>query len=103
MSDDQELPHAQLVRDWAEGKPLPPEVQAIKDWLQRTFSDADMSVPSVLDEVSEKAEAEGWHPDSVHAALLICRLAGIDNQFKNSPRSKVVCGKGTCGVRRISL
>ncbi len=31
MSGDQELPYAQLVRDWAEGKPLPHEVQAIKD------------------------------------------------------------------------
>jgi hypothetical protein len=84
VSDDQELPHAQLVQDWTEGKPLPPEVQAIKDWLQQNYTDADMSVPRVLDEVSEKAEAERWHPDSVHAAILICRLAGVGNQF-NKP------------------
>jgi len=81
MSGDQELSYAQLVRDWAEGKPLPHEVQAIKDWLQQNFTDADMSVPSVLDEMSVKAEAERGHPDSVHAAILICRLAGINNQF----------------------
>jgi hypothetical protein len=31
--------------------------------------------------LSEKAEAEGWQPDSVHAAILICRLAGVGNQF----------------------
>ena len=84
MSDEQELPYVQLVHDWAEGRPLPPEVQAVKDWLQQTFTDADMSVPSVLDELSVKAEAEGWHPDSVHAAILICRLAGVGNQF-NKP------------------
>ncbi len=74
MSGDQELPYAQLVRDWAEGKTLPTEVQAIKDWLQQNYTDAEISVPSVLDEVAEKAEAERWHPDSVHAALLIISL-----------------------------
>ena len=80
MSIEQDLPHAQLVQDWATGKPLPADVQTIKDWLEQTFSNPDTNIPNVAQEIAKKAHAERWHPDSLEAALLICQLAAINDQ-----------------------
>ena len=69
-----DLPHAQLVRDWATGKPLPPAVQEIMDWLLETFPLGPPLDDAEAETFAARAYVSRWHPGDVEPAMLLWQL-----------------------------
>ena len=72
-----ELPHEEIVTAWAQGREIPADVQAVKDWLLEQFPLGGEIGEADYERIALKASAEGWHPDALKAGLTIWHLSTI--------------------------
>lgn len=72
----EELEHADLVRAWSRGEPLPPDVAQIKEWLERECPGGCYSEEEA-EKLAAQAGAEGWEYEAIEGALLLWQLSNI--------------------------